>query len=364
MGKTKIEWCSDVWNPLVGCTHAGTPGCDRCYAARMAARFSKPGLWGEGLAEMTKGSARWTGKINFVESKLDLPLRWKKPCRIFVNSMSDLFHENVPDEWVDRIFAVMALCDGRRGTRFKASHIFQVLTKRSERMRAYLSDPETPHRIASWICHDHTVKGYRPTKNGCDWRAWEPWPLPNVWLGVSAEDQKTADERIPLLLRTPAAVRWISAEPLLEPIDLSAWRCGSFQPPYDRPGIDSCGRCRRPSLMHFGRRLDWVVVGGESGPGARPMHPQWAISLRDQCVTSGIKFLFKQQGAWMPIHAEDPLEWGKGEMPLAPDGTDLRGHEASASPVKGDVVLMRRVGKKAAGRMLAGQEWNEYPKQE
>jgi protein gp37 len=209
---------------------------------------------------------------------MDLPVRWRKPRRIFVNSMSDLFHEHLPDMTIARIFQVML-----RAPR----HTYQILTKRPERMQAW---------VAAWVKEAGT-------------------PLPaNIWLGVSVEDQATAKQRVPLLLDTPCAVRWVSAEPLLGPVALA---------------LDG---------------LNWVVVGGESGPGARPMHPDWARRLRDDCVGAGVAFLFKQWGDWLP---DSHADWTRG------DGHYERVHVAGTG--------LARVGKKRAGRELDGRLWDEYP---
>lgn len=257
--KTGIEWTDATWNPVVGCAPV-SEGCRNCYAAREAVRFGanpKVAATYEGLAEMRGADASrravFTGKIRTLDHRLDQPLRWKRPRRIFVNSMSDLFHPDVPVAFISEVFRVMSLAP---------QHTFQVLTKRPERMAEYL-------------------------RGDC--------PLPNVWLGTSVEDQAAADERVPHLLDTPAAVRFLSCEPLLGDVDL------------------------RPHL--YG--LDWVIVGGESGPRARPMHPSWVRRIRNACIWNEVPFLFKQWGAWE----------------------------------NGD----SRVGKKAAGRLLDGRTWDETP---
>lgn len=277
MTSSNIEWCDrSDWNPLRGCTRV-SPGCGGpgphggCYAEAIAARFSDPGQPFHGFAERTKSGPRWTGKVELIEERLTAPLRWRKPARIFALSMSDLFHESVPDAWIDRIFAVMGLAP---------SHTFQILTKRAERMRDYMATPSRYHRVYDAACeitravHPGLVMG-PPECN---------WPLRQCWLGVSVEDQRRADERIPVLLDTPAAVRWISAEPLLAPVDLC------------RGGFSLIDRVTSPT----GKRspgLDWVVVGGESGSGARPFCIGWGRTLVGQCATAGVPVFMKQIGA-------------------------------------------------------------------
>lgn len=294
--KTGIEWTDATWNPVTGCTKV-SPGCDNCYAETFSERFrGTPGHYFEGGFD-----------IQLRPDKLDQPLRWKKPRRIFVNSMSDLFHKDVPDEYILGVFGVMAQA---------TQHTFQLLTKRHARMQSLLSR----------------------------WAREVPWlanPLPNVWLGVSTEDQKWADIRIPALLDTPAAVRFISAEPLLGPIDI-----------FMNSSID-----RDPGL-------DWVIVGGESGHRARPMHPDWARVLRDECVDAKIPFLFKQWGEWTHVDRRDAREgdvWVIGEgLQSVPWRSDTEGAEAHRWGPHRDEV-MRRIGKKAAGRELDGRTWDEFP---
>ena len=268
-----ISWTDETWNPTRGCSRVslgcgGPNGQGGCYAERQAIRFVGPGQPYEGLVKSTPAGPRWTGKVALVESSLDLPLHWKRPRRIFVNSMSDLFHEKVQDEWIDRIFAMMALAD---------RHTFQVLTKRPERMLAYLTAPLVDQKIwwAGWDMYDR-VPVPRPC-GGPDGIGIKRWPLPNVWLGISAEDQATADERIPLRLQTPAAVRWVSYEPALGPVDFTRWLHNDVTP-------------REPAL-------DWIVVGGESGPGARPFDLAWARQTVTQCHWAWTTCFVKQLGA-------------------------------------------------------------------
>jgi protein gp37 len=298
---SKIEWTDASWNPVTGCTKV-SDGCKHCYAerdwARLAAPRAKPNIY----------TGRDFTDVRCHPERLDQPLRWTKPRRIFVNSMSDLFHEDIPSEFIAAVFHRMAMAP---------QHIFQILTKRPERMLNFLTGG----------------------------LAFEK-PLPNVWLGVSCEDQATADERIPLLLQTPAAVRFISAEPLLGPIDLWPW-----------VNINLPSRWPRHAYAPRGPFLDWLIAGGESGPRARPSHPDWFRSLRDQCQAAGVPFFFKQWGEWAPFTYID-----ENRKALLRIGYSK--HEEERECVVGEhsaAINMRRVGKKAAGRSLDGRTWDEYP---
>ncbi|AZO04555.1 phage Gp37/Gp68 family protein [Mesorhizobium sp. M2A.F.Ca.ET.043.02.1.1] len=333
--KSPIEWTDATWNPIVGCSIA-TAGCTHCYAMKMAARIEAMGGAPHyaGTTKKVNGNAVWTGKLALAPERiLTQPLRWKEPRRIFVNSMGDLFHEDVPEEWIDQTFAVMAVTP---------HHTYQPLTKRADRMRRYLSDPATKHRVYDLVCNLVIERQIQVVliAPGMDERQAPPglrvyldqWPLPNVWLGVSAERQQEADERIPELLATPAAIRFVSAEPLLGPIDFRNLRQYN---PQGEPWIDGLRGlvthggylARSPAECSLNTRtqitppelpsLDWIIVGGESGPDARPMHPAWARSIRDQCAAAGVPFFFKQ--------------WGG-------------------------------VRSKASGRLLDDREWNEFPR--
>ena len=310
--KTGIEWTDATWNPIVGCSIV-SPGCTNCYAMKMAARIERmnPGNHYAGTTKASKGGAVWTGKLALAPDHiLTAPLRWKRPRKIFVNSMGDVFHEDAPDAWIDKVFAVMALCDGTRSN--GRHHTFQVLTKRADRMRRYMTDPETPFRVSAEVTF-RVIPGWRPTKGGLDWTSEKTWPLPNVWLGVSTERQKEADERIPLLLQTPAAVRFISAEPLLGPIDL------------DRGGFTLLRPIKSPSGKKW-PGLDWVIVGGESGPNARPFHIEWADEIVSQCSEAGVDCFVKQFGS-MPMSDGYPLELrdrAGGDPAEWPDRLNLR----------------------------------------
>lgn len=280
MATTNIEWATDVWNPTTGCDRI-SPGCDNCYALTMARR-----LKGMGQAKyQNDGDPRTSGPgfgVTVHPDMLRLPYRWRTPRRVFVNSMSDLFHAKVPLDFIRAVFEVIA---------DTPQHTYLVLTKRAARLR----------KLADQL----------------------DWP-PNLWMGVSAEDQERADQRIPALLATPAVVHWVSAEPLLGPLDLRPYLAGG---------------------------LSWVVVGGESGPGARPMHPDWARTIRDQCVDAGVAFFFKQWGAWEPTGALGIGHPRSGRIYVGPP-VDSSGFREE----------MARVSRRAGGRLLDGRTWDEYPR--
>lgn len=340
---TAIEWTDSTWNPLVGCSKVSA-GCRGCYAETVATgnvrRLAATAPGSETLAAYREAvsGGRWTGRVVLNKSKLGEPLGWKKPRRVFVNSMSDLFHESVPFETIAAVFGVMAACP---------QHTFQVLTKRPARMLEWFAWIERAG--ASFV-----RRGVNACR-GVRWYAWcyeagvEPnagrpwaWPLPNVWLGVSAEDQTTADERIPLLLQTPAAKRFVSLEPLLGPIDLE-------RPWAPSPVVD--GVC--PPM------LNWVIVGGESGPSARPMHPDWARSLRDQCQRAGVPFFFKQWGQYVDIGDAHKM----AERGYVRSGAERVVNRQGGHGFHGvEPRNMRRVGKRHAGRLLDGVEWSEVPR--
>lgn len=295
--KTNIEWTDSTWNPITGCTKV-SPGCDHCYAETIAHRFAGTPAYPNGFA------------VTLRPERLDQPLRWKRPRRVFVNSMSDLFHAEIPDDYIAKVFAVMVLA---------RQHTFQVLTKRPGRMRSLLASGDFRDRIwyqAGLAALTRTKAGKLTVRPGLDSSSVGVWPLPNVWLGVSAENQRWADVRIPVLLDTPSAVRFVSAEPLLGPIDFNniGGVCALGPDWVGGPG----GGSGAPHPL-----LDWVIVGGESGPGSRPMHADWARQIRDDCERDEVAFLFKQ--------------WGSH---------DHEGH---------------RVNKKTAGRLLDGVSWDGYP---
>lgn len=276
-GTTSIQWCDRVWNPTVGCS-AVSSGCAHCYAERLAHR----GMTAEhrGLTRQTPSGPRWTGEVRSLINRLANPLRWRKPARIFVNSMSDLFHEAVPDEFIDQVFAIMALAQ---------QHTFIVLTKRPARMRKYFEgEGGSAGRLIAVEIALEAMDLEEPDE--------VPWPLPNVILGVSVEDQRSADERIPLLLDTPAAVRAVSYEPALGPVDFTWLRvhegnvnalCGTRH--------DDCESAGVPETLT--PRLDWLILGGESGPCARPFEVAWARSAIAQGRAADVPVFVKQLGA-------------------------------------------------------------------
>lgn len=283
MGKTKIEWTQKVWNPITGCSHC-SPGCDNCYAERMTKRLRAMTI----RRIKAKGYYKYRNGFDVVtlhEEEIERPFRWKKPTMVFVCSMSDLFHEKVPKEFIWKLFNVM---------KYNERHIFQVLTKR-------------PQNIPKNI----------------------DWP-DNVWCGVTVCNQKEADKKIPILLKVPAKVHFLSVEPMLGPIDL----------------MYPSGIGDRSLIDH----IDWVICGGESGPNARPMYPGWVRSLRSSCVYSGFRggeesigtpFFFKQWGEWWPA--------GKKIIDEIRDMV-LFGNEA-----------MYRIGKKRSGKKLDDKVWDQYP---
>ena len=355
---TGIEWTDATWNPTAGCDYV-SPGCKNCYAAKLAGRLARMGQakYAGTTRRVTAGGRGldvWNGVLNTSPETLEKPLRWKTGRRIFVNSMSDLFHAEVPFEFIDRVFAVMALTP---------QHTYQVLTKRPERMRDYIlgvgqssRDPASAVRgaaLAEWVRGALGGSAVQRLIEASDAGWWEWRHMPNVWLGTSVEDQKRADERIPHLLRTPAAIRFLSCEPLLGPVSLHAWM-GHWigtdfvdAPPTRVGGREIQNRIRVP-------KLHWIIVGGESGPGARPMHPDWARSLRDQCQAAGVPFHFKQAGEW--AWSSDELNFSEGEewaRSLGCAGEQIQQH------VSGHTAA--RVGKKRAGRLLDGRTWDEMP---
>lgn len=398
---TLIEWTDATWNPITGCSVV-SPGCTNCYAMRLAGTRLKHHPSRQGLTIDTKAGPVWNGQVRFNEDMLVQPLRWQRGRKIFVCAHGDLFAEGVPDAWIDKVWAIMAL---------SPQHTYQVLTKRPDRMRDYLeglrSAPHADERMTVAVnaallgsgltwgqCHS-TSSSITTLSRGAGARepnmlrkltdgtvqrlvAWsadetwitvgdeyadrvrdripggefgwglKQWPLPNVWLGISAEDQKRLDQRINDLRWCRAAVRFVSAEPLLGALDftrtnnvstvaLDALRGIRVDPAsgWPLPGDDPVGK------------IDWVIVGGESGKGSRPANADWVRSIRDQCELAGTALFFKQWGDWVDEQQAPPrTEWE--------DTTLVHYFEPDADPVW-------RVGKKWAGRLLDGVEHNAMP---
>lgn len=302
-----------------------TGGCLNCYAARQALRMSGPGGAYEGLVRLTENGPRWTGKVRLEESMLDWPLDQKKPLNIFVDSMSDLFHEALSFEEIERVFGVMKLADW---------HTYQVLTKRGERMREYFKWRGEPY-------HSREIFSSQ-------WAHWSD-PMPHVWLGVSVEDGNHLD-RIEHLRNTPAAVRFVSFEPLLGFIPSSA--ISTFR---KSAGLDLRG-------------IDWAIVGGESGPDARPMHPHWVRRIHNACRAYGTAFFFKQWGQYSALAPYYTSDHQQRERALDTRGNFLltdTGYrwsvEQDGQPPSATWIMCRNKNKHTAGRLLDGREWNEMP---
>ena len=348
---SKIEWTDATWNIITGCSVV-SPGCTNCYAMRLAGTRLRHHPSREGLTDPSKAGPIWNGQVRFNEQWLDQPLRWTRPRMVFVCAHGDLFHESVPDAWIDAVFAVMAMAP---------QHVFQVLTKRTSRMRRYIKtlskEPadrlhhaaveagftdEAGCAVANWINGFSRWTTAPPDENPLD-GSQPRWPLPNVWLGFSAEDQARFDERWPHVapLAESGWLTWLSAEPLLGDLDITAglWNfkpCGDCPSPDPEKGIHpDC--CREPDLVDG---LKWVVAGGESGPGARPAHPDWFRELRDDSQRASVPFHFKQWGDWTSVSEVE----GDGPHYSFPDG-----------------ATVRRIGKAAAGRTLDGRTWTEFP---
>lgn len=345
---TNIEWTDRVWNPATGCMKV-SEGCRNCYAFETHNRRHKGFLNG---AKLPKQYAEPFNKIQLFPDRLLQPLRWKKPQRIFVNSMSDLFHKDITFKYIDQVFAVMALTP---------RHTYQILTKRPERMLQYFQSMNPGEMIECWqeaayeLTKDDEAACFVANRlNGVLPNAKPGWAIQNVWLGTSVENQKTADERIPLLLQTPAAVRFLSCEPLLGMVDLKLhdsllYHTSGWWPPlseYTKVGDEG---------------IDWVIVGGESGSKARPMHPDWVRSIRDQCIEFNIPFFFKQWGSWLPgskIKPPEDVTYNVYQMQNGTYGRLVTAHRWDENTVSA------KVGKKKAGRLLDGQEWSRFPGQD
>lgn len=305
---TKIEWADMTINPVVGCSHC-SPGCDNCYAERFAARLARNPKTAEKYKGVVDENGKWTGTVNLhMDGCLHAATVTRKPKRFFIGSMTDIFHENIPDEEIRNLFLAMITVPNDLPT-------YMVLTKRPHRAKAVLGDMLV-------ACPE----------------------LHRVWLGVTVCNQAEADEKIPVLLQTPAAVRFVSVEPMLEAVDLRGklchWTCPDGSGSWFSPV---------PGKVHH-RLLDWVICGGETGPGARPMHPDWVRGLRDQCQGARTPFFFKSWGEWVTENQ-------------SPEDIVLPGHSTIPHGWKGRKYeeSVYRVGKRRAGRLIDGVEHNEFP---
>jgi protein gp37 len=300
MNATRIEWAFKTWNPVTGCPGPKiSPGCEHCYAERMAKRLA--GRYGYDKDDPFG--------IHQHDDRLLEPLRLKKPSRIFACSMGDLFHSGVFDFHAARVFAVMAMCQ---------RHTFMLLTKRADRMHHFIAnqralvDREYSHIVKNWFNSPPSMKD-------------TPWPLPNVWHGITVCNQAEADEKLDSLHYKRGVKYFLSLEPLLGPVTLEP-----------RHGLGGC----------MGSAIQWVICGGETGPGARPMHPDWVYGLRDQCLDAGVPFFFKGWGDWTPNC--DPMEYSRSPFELT--------FRDKMPP-----TTVYYVGKKHSGRLLDERTWDEVP---
>jgi protein gp37 len=314
-----ISWTQETWNPIVGCSKVSS-GCKNCWAERQA-RLHYHHIFPDG----------WDGHVEVFFNRMEQPLHWRKPRKIAVGLMGDLFHPDIPVYFQESVFRIAISAN---------QHTFQFLTKRANTMSQRI--PIIMNRIFG---------------------APENWIMPgNIWLGVSVENQATADARIPLLLQTPAAVRFVSAEPMLGPINLRPfWGLECIhEDSYIEPDTNAniCKNCENVP------NLDWIIMGGESGHGARPIHPDWVRSIRNQCQASSVPFHFKQWGEWAYLDWRHEIPAG-GDAWVWPDGSFhvVIGREMPSMIMDTHCVLMRRVGKKAAGRILDRREWLEFPEE-
>ncbi|PRY35290.1 DUF5131 family protein [Umezawaea tangerina] len=364
MADTTISWTDKTWNPVTGCDRVSA-GCDNCYALGLAKRLKGMELQRIAAGKLdpakakyqTDGDPRTSGPgfgVAMHEAALTTPLGWRHPQKVFVNSMSDLFHTKIEDTFIAKVFATM-LATPR--------HTYQVLTKRPPRMRAllrqewfWLAVVEEARQLVGPLMAFEELGTDGPGSG---------WFLSNVWLGTSAEDQRSADIRVPALLGTPAAVRYLSCEPLIGPIDLAGPVVNGHRPKltYWLTGRPSWGPAEQePSGVELrpltlGPRIDWVIAGGESGPGARPMHPAWARSLRDQCADADVAFHFKQWGEWAPTEVAATERSAANALYIERDGAT----RPAARGARSDAVTVQRTGTKTTGRRLDGRVHDAFP---
>lgn len=360
--RTKIEYVDATLNPVKGCSHEDEEefynnlgGCDNCWAERQAARFSKPGEHFHGLTK----DGNWTGQAKLFEKELEKPNRWTRSRRIAICLMGDLFHQSVPDEWIDKVFEMMFEAD---------HHVYLILTKRPERMAKYVQKWVTPYEPKGPV---EICVGLDEIEER-DARVRKAWLPPHIWCGVSVENQEAADLRIPHLLRVPARIRFLSLEPLLGPVKLRMPGIGEVEEDATYP-IANPGEW--DDFKYWAARdrgIQWVIVGGESGPGARPMHPRWVHDIKEQCEKSHVSFFFKQWGAWIAGSEYGHIVKSRGFY--GPDIVTSRfGSLTSDGQWEPDVYPGRKngkgphleemylLGKKKTGKMLGGEFYNAIP---
>lgn len=339
---TKIPWADASWNPLAGCSDEPiSPGCQNCYARMLAHRMGNKGQHFESLATAEK----WTGEVRFYRHLLAKPLNWKKPRNIFVGSMGDLFYEGIPWSVIDEVFGVIAACAIER------EHRFLILTKRPDRLNAYFTQRGVLDR---WMRYARTLID-APLYSALSQLS---MPLKNVWIGTSAEDQIRFDKRVGWILIAPAVGRFVSIEPMLGHI--------SMQHESDGRGCVLCSG--EHSLLDCayvdGAALNWVICGGESGPRARPTHPDWVRDIKNQCIrsTRRIPFMFKQWGTWKPV---DWYSQATHAVRISDGYTIQLDHEpysaARCQSAPAGWCGVARLGKAESGRILEGQEYMEFP---
>jgi protein gp37 len=333
MNATRIEWCDMTINPVVGCSHCSI-GCLNCYAERFAARLAKNPKTADKYAGVVDEHGKWTGCFSYPDASVFRKVP-KTPKRIFVGSMTDIFHPNFPRKALWKIFSAIENAP---------YHTFMFLTKRADSMREYFA----PHR-----CEPYGIMS-------------RPMEIGNLWLGVTVCNQEEADAKIPVLLSIPAAKRFVSIEPMLGEINFR------WKPYFEATGETYSERLTRTgkiSHLESLKEIDWVIAGGETGPGARPAHPDWFRGLRDQCREAGVPFFFKGFGDWLPIASiergtrksmvANEFSWKAKQLYIHPDGYDVTGRENGW--INANIAVVQRVGKRRAGRLLDGREWNEIP---
>lgn len=358
--KSRIEWCDATINVVYGCTPQ-SPGCDNCYAVRLAPRLGA-------LTAGTHQDGAWTGKLNIFPERMLQACRWRKPRRIFVNSMGDLFHKDVPDTALDMVFAAMALCP---------RHEFILLTKRPERMRAYLTRMSPQHHRQVLERTAYVLAGFSDEAQCLAANALNGvlshgrnvyWPMQNVILMSTAENQQCFDMRAPEIMAL-ARLGWrtgMSLEPLLGPVDVgpgTIWI--SRQAKEMARSIDYALAMGGSEPEDYGPtlppKLDWIICGGETGPGARPMHPDWVRAVREACVDAGVSFFFKSWGEWGPGRYKPGCQskvMGASSDVAWPDGSIGGG---TAEQCGGPGESLYHGGKQGTGRHLDGRTWEQFP---